>query len=341
MLMDNSSLNNTAPNEYTPAKPNKQGGKILATAVIALIIGGAIASAIFIAINNLNKGSEVSNCDENKQEKISIEPAKDESGKEIAGKGIILDARLTAELAYKTNRVIANVPSSEKSPRVDTTGNFSDYASLSDDMRASIVLSGKLLDNEVVEEIDTAKLPDSFSEKQSLIENGFKKSRIVRISSAIKDEYRYLFGKEFTHFADNVTSDFNTQSCPASYVSDAAYYVLAAQCGGMSTVRHYIYQYKYELDNDKAYVYFGMMAEDWSDNIPSFYSGFRNDDKLVSGLTKEQGESLQGQGVGYEIYDRTTGTYINMLGKVQHYRAVFEKGSDGDFYYKTLEKVND
>lgn len=26
---------------------------------------------------------------------------------------------------------------------------------------------------------------------------------------------------------------------------------------------------------------------------------------------------------------------------VSHYRAVFEKGSDGDFYYKTLERVND
>lgn len=327
MLMDNFSFGGdnsaAAGPAAAPAMPKKQGGKILITAIVALLVGAAIASAIFITINNLNKNGGAANSGD-------------------AKKGTTLDARLTAELAYKTNRIIANTPSAGRSVRdVDTTGQFDDYVNLSNQMRADIVVGSRMYVSEEGEEIDTANLSDSYKDKKWRINNGFKKSFIVRIDDKVKSDYKYLFGEEFTNFPETVSSDYVT-GCPATYVSDGPYYVASVQCGGATDIIHSLYQYKYELDGDKAYVYFAMMAESgFSNERHTFNSGFISEGKLVSGLTDDQKYSLQEQGVGYQVYDIKTDSYIPVKDKVQHYRAVFEKGSDGDFYYKTLEKVND
>ncbi len=318
MLMDNTSFNDTTLNEYAPAKSSKQGGKILATAIIALLVGGAIASAIFLTINNLNG-------------------QKSDTGKEIANNGVVLDARLTAELAYKTNRILAHRPSSERGLYdIDTTGEFQDYANLSNQMRADAVIRGY-----ESEEIDSKDLPDSYDGKKFRVENGFKKSYIIRVNEKVKSDYKYLFGKEFTVFPKSVPHDY-VSGCPADYLSDESYYVMGIQCGGTTTTSYSTYQYKYELDGDKAYVYLAVMAEGDDDaGERAFYSGFEPDSKIITGLTADQKMRMEGRGVGEEIYDVKTDSFVTMVSKVQHYRAVFEKGSDGDFYYKTLEKVND
>ena len=330
MLMDNYSFDGndsaaTSP-AVAPMTSNKQGGRIIIAAIIALLVGAAIASAIFITINNSNKnGGNTAN-------------------NSSAEKNTTLDARLTAELAYKTNRIIVNTASSERAPNAKaSTGRFEDYVNLDDQMRADIVISGWIFNNAfAIEEIKPASLPDSFEKKQQNLNYNYL--WIVRIDDYVKSEYRYLFGKEFTNFPAVVASNLNTQSCPATYVEEASYYVLLeGQCGHVSGQR--LYQYKYELDDDKAYVYFGMMAKYGDGADLTYFNGFRWDNKIISGLTKDQKEQMKDQPLSYWIYypetDDSTDRSELLLDKVQHYRAVFEKGSDGDFYYKTLEKVDD
>jgi hypothetical protein len=340
MLMD--SFNDTAPTEsptVAPKSNKKQGGKIALFTIIALLVGGGIASAIFVAVGYLNQGNHdnrVANCDKNEIENIAVEPVKDDDGNEIAGKSTILDARLTAELAYKTNRIIANIPSSERSPSMDTTGSFDDYINLSDQMRADLVIGSKIFDDSTMETIPATSLPDSYEYKETALNYG--DVNIIRIDDSMKSEYKYLFDKELTSIPDSVISDFNTRSCSASYLKEVSYYVVALGCGGGTDIGHSMYQYKYELEGEKAYVYFAVMAKNGYGNETTFYSGFIKDNKVLD-IAADQKDNITN--VRDLLYNPTDKSYTPLRNIVSHYRAVFEKGSDGDFYYKTLERVND
>jgi hypothetical protein len=345
MLRDNTSNPATTSSPVVAQEPaKKKGGKTALIAIIALLVGGAIASGVFVAIKFLNndpKNNQTANCDKNTIDNIEIEPIKDDDGNNVPDKGIILDARLTAELAYKTNRILANTPSSERAVTMDTTGDFKDYQNLSDQMRADIILGNKT--NPVArldggKEMNVSDLPDSFKDKSALIKDGFKKVDIIEIDNMVKSEYKYLFDKEFTNFPDTITSDFSTDSCGATYSKDGGYYVIFSQCGGGTSIGHSSYQYKYELDGDKAYVYLAIMSTNMNDE--SVYSGFYEEKKALN-LSADNKKDFAYYGAGGEYYNAATGKSELIYKKLQHYRAVFEKGSDNDFYYKTLEKVND
>jgi hypothetical protein len=221
---------------------------------------------------------------------------------------------------------------------MDTTGTFNDYANLSDQMRADIVIGSKIFENNpIAEKVSASDLPDSYTGKQAITRD-YGYAYIIRVDEGIKSEYKYLFDKELTNLPDQVSSDFVTNSCGANYAKDASYYVRWMGCGGGSDTSHSMYQYKYELEGEKAYVYFAVMAMRDSGYDKVFYSGFINDNKILN-LTAEQKGAVNT--VSDSIYNSATGDYDQLINKVGHYRAVFEKGSDGDYYYKTLERVND
>ena len=356
MLMDNYSFDGdnsaAASPAAAPAAPKKQGGKIIIASFVALLVGGAIASAIFLTINNMNgqKGDKVAaNCDRNSLDTIAIQPVKDDNGNEIANKGTILDARLTAELAYKTNRILANTPTSERNVRMDTTGKMSDYTSLSDDMKMQLVM--QQVDVREATKKKIGDLPKE-SDARKTYEKVFGSSSadllshevgIIYVGDAIKSDYKYLFDGEPKTNPD-IYDSFNIQTCHLEWDSVQKFYYTATQCGGGTSIGHSLFQYKYLLDGEKAYVYVAIGAsKDAGDDTEVLYSGFIGDGNQIN-VAKAIKDGISDswyQGVGGDFYNSTNSKYEPIYKYVQHYRAVFEKGSDGDFYYKTLEKVND
>ncbi|MBR5418951.1 hypothetical protein IK110_01750 [Candidatus Saccharibacteria bacterium] len=354
--MDNYSFDGENSAAASPAAasstPKKQGGKILLASFIALLAGGAIASAIFLTINNFGgqKGDKsADNCERNTLENIAIQPAKDDNGNEISGKGTILDARLTAELAYKTNRVLANKATSERNVFMDSTGKMADYVNLSDDMKTQIVM--QQVDVREATKKKVGDLPEDSDARKDYktIYNSDKKYTdaeigVVNINDAIKSDYKYLFDGEIKSYPD-IYDSFSVQACFLNWDSTQKFYYTASQCGGGTSISHSLFQYKYLLDGEKAYVYvaIGSSKDGVDSNSAVFYSGFSSDLKEVK-LTKSEKASYYSSwylGVGGDFYNPTTQDYEPYYKYVQHYRAVFEKGSDGDFYYKTLEKVDD
>jgi hypothetical protein len=354
--MDNYSFDGdnsaAASQAAAPAAPKKQGGKIIIASFVALLVGGAIASAIFLTINNMNgqKGDKVAaNCDRNSLDTIAIQPAKDDNGNEIANKGTILDARLTAELAYKTNRILANTPTSERNVRMDTTGKMSDYTNLSDDMKMQLVMQQvdvrTATKKEVGEFPENSDIRKRYAEiykntdtEYSVIEVG-----VIYVDDAIKSDYKYLFNGEPKTYPD-IYDSFNIQTCNLEWDNVQKIYYTATQCGGGTSIGHSLFQYKYLLDGEKAYVYVAIGAsKDAGDDNEVLYSGFIGDGNQINAAKaiKEGISDAWYQGVGGDFYNPTSSDYEPIYKYVQHYRAVFEKGSDGDFYYKTLEKVND
>lgn len=327
MLMDNMNSGAAMAAPSMAAKANKkQGTRILIASFVALLVGAAATAAVFVAINKAsgdNKDDKVANCDSDKKEPIAITPEKDKDGNEIADKGIISDAKLINRLAYKTNRIVSGVASSERSIHgADTGGNIDALKQLSDERKVQIIFT-KYFDDDY-EMIDINQLPDDYADKQALKADGYTTVAVSRITDTIKSDYRDLFGSDFDNRPETIISDFLTQSCGATYNKKNDYYVHYVGCGGANSIAYNSYQYKYELDGDKAYVYLALARAEQD------YSSYPNDTVYNDWSGNNDVSDGNSSYIGKDDY-----------GKYAHYRAVFERASDGDFYYQTIEKVND
>ena len=253
-----------APIVAAPVKKPSCKGKVTVAAIIAALVGGGIASGVFLTINAIKgqsdyRGEVVSSS--STLENVAIKPFKDENGNEEINKGIILDARLTAELAYKTNRIIAGSASSERTiSNMDTTGTMADYVNLSDDNKTQIVMR-KVDWNTAGVHKKYAELPDNSEVKAnkdiaSLYADG---ATVIYIDDNIKSDYKYLFDSELTAHPD-VDDSFAVGACFLQWDDKNNFYYNATQCGGATSIGHSLYQYKYELDGDKAYVYLAIVS---------------------------------------------------------------------------------
>ena len=302
-LMDNMNDNNAPVTQGN----KKQSSKILIASVVALLVGAAAASAVFIGINGgLDFGKK--NTTSNNAE--TAKPVEDDS---------VLSQSLIHELAYKTNRIFAISSSAGRYvDSVDTTGDMDDYKKLPDELKATIVIRNAIRDGRT-EMMNVSDLGDS-EIKTILQETGLTTVPVTKVDDDIKADYKNLFGADFTNQADSSVSlwaDGSWSGCAIGSVDGV--YVQYAPCGGYNPGHVNIYQYKYEVDGGKVYVYFATQLVDDQGKI---YKDLERKNLLAG-----EGNMLNHLSTEYEKYN--------------HYRAVFEKNDDGNYIYKTVEEVND
>lgn len=324
MLMDNSSFNGveSAPvmqPVVAPVKPKKQGGKILAIVIISIIFGALATSAVFVTLGAF-KGDKKSN------NGSSSTAAETQDGE-------IKDAKLIAELTYKTNRILGNNPSVEQTVLLNSYGQIAPYQNLSDKDKVMIVLAAKDYNN--LREVPVSELPDSFEMKKShFVRNGIDTASVIDVDEKLESDYQMLFGDSDPVWVNQTNG--STNGCPRfNYVPEKKYYVFSGQCGGVYPWAYYSSQYKYTREGDKAYVYlkpvsvYHAMAEG---QLNTVYSGFGKEASKV-GLPQETMDNIA-DGNDYLISQ-------NISSFTKKYRAVYEKDSNGNYAYKTIEEVKE
>ncbi len=300
--------------------PKKQGGKILAIAIIAMLVGAAGASAVFVGLNggfDFSKKSS-SQTSDNKSENKGDENKDGEDEKE-SEEVEISDATLKATIIKKANVVFRSQESEDtlKSPSI--FDDFSKYENPSKETKSRIILA--FFDGK--DTISSKDIPSKYMNdylKQYYAENPSDTIPAIKIDDKVKNYYKSLFGDEMTEFPDNAANNNYFNTCGMVYIPELnTYSVIAVGCGGAISVWPIAYQYKVTTKGDKAYAYFAIGLHNSDEN--KIYGYFdKKDTVLVSNVEKITSENYK---------------------QIPHYRAVFEKQSDGNYIYKTAERVND
>lgn len=332
MLMDNqNTFQSSVPPTPAPAPtvpsaapaPAKKTGNVILIAILCLILGAAIAVGIIVGINGgFNFGGKSSDGGSSSSPKVD-----DEITEEVA----IEDTDLIASLTKKANIVIAGTISSERSLKnIEYSGNIGDYQSMTSEMKSREFLSASIRNIDNSEEVKVSDLPSSVASKETLIEQAGADYVIssMRVTDSMRNDYKDIFGEELI-MIDKVDASKIT-GCTYTYVPEMdSYVMLLLGCGGGSDHWALSYQTKHTKQGKNAYVYFALGQIDSSDES---YVYMRSDVTVNSDIVER-----------FDDWDSASAYKIDAsnYAKYTQYRAVFEENEEGNYIYKTFEKVNE
>lgn len=149
----------------------------------------------------------------------------------------------------------------------------------------------------------------------------------VKKKTDVEKMYLKYFGtKEFTHK--------RTTSCSGDYSYDEAnqvYYVYEPACGGSGPLSYYLYMNKMTTKGNKAYVYLNAFAieGDVDENNDITYNVYKDVSKTKvyqKNITEEESNSFKVDSTNAHNFDQ--------------YKFTFEKDTKGNYYFKSISKVN-
>ena len=153
--------------------------------------------------------------------------------------------------------------------------------------------------------------------------NPQKYNVILHSKQKLDQEYAKLFGKIDTELPDRII-----ETCPFfTYVEELSTYAYRNACGKSQYKINYYYQYRYEQQDDKAYVYFAAGS-----SIPN------KDGKYSTLYSDMDAEKILYTDGDYEEYTISKDNYTIF----SQYRLVFKKENKNsdNYIYEKLEKVN-
>ena len=313
MLMDNSN--------YVPvAQGKKEGGKILIIAIIALLVGAAAATAIIVSINggfNFGKKEETTSKEKKAEDKVAD--------------GDITDDKTIIELSYKANFVLSHGYDAVAAKEM-TTSEFKyyglkDYAGLTASQKIGSVVRSFMDDETVMTKDQWAKVSDK--ERNTLakryssesVEDFYVGLNVIDNVDRIKERYQYIYGS----YGESIPAEADGVSIVCgnyNYLSSINVFATVNGCGDLGAHEIKIEQYKYEQSGNLAYVY--------------FVAGVTVPNANGDGKEEYYGDLDKATKVSYNGYVSVNNTSV----KYTRYRVVFEQEDDGNYIYKTVEKVN-
>ena len=197
-------------------------------------------------------------------------------------------------------------------------------------MKSKRFLSTSILSKDDSQRVKINDLPDSVANKKTLAEQagGDYSLSSMKVTDDMKKEYKNIFGEELTMVKEVDASA--TTGCTFTYVPELNSYVaLLLGCGGSTDHWPMSYQVKYTKQGEKAYVY---IALGQADSSATDYLYMRSDTSMNSGIVES-----------FDNWDSFSAYKIDASNYTKYtlYRAVFEKNDDGNYIYKTFEKVNE
>ena len=296
--------------------PKPKTHKKLIVAIVLLIAIIASVTAIILVSNNLfsrqqgnagSTGNEIK--DENKINALTIKANR------------ILSLGANKESATKT-LVHQMAMDSQKMP----LATFENLES-NDNDKAVIVLSAYDIDGEGITPEEVAY----FNEVTNLnTSTDYIYKFIGATKNEVEKDLKDLFGSN-SYLSPVITG--NGYSIIWNEKNDAYYGSISAPSHTTGTLTSHYYQYKYEETNYKAYVYIagGVVKTDTS--------------KGTNNTTNNLYYSLDGNGNSKQLDSKNTkdnnlineGNYKNF----SHYRLVFQIEDNGNYSYKTIEKISD
>ena len=296
--------------------PKPKTHKKLIVAIVLLIAIIASVTAIILVSNNLfsrqqgnagSTGNEIK--DENKINALTIKANR------------ILSLGANKESATKT-LVHQMAMDSQKMP----LATFENLES-NDNDKAVIVLSAYDIDGEGITPEEVAY----FNEVTNLnTSTDYIYKFIGATKNEVEKDLKDLFGSN-SYLSPVITG--NGYSIIWNEKNDAYYGSISTPSHTTGTLTSHYYQYKYEETNYKAYVYIagGVVKTDTS--------------KGTNNTTNNLYYSLDGNGNSKQLDSKNTkdnnlineGNYKNF----SHYRLVFQIEDNGNYSYKTIEKISD
>ena len=296
--------------------PKPKTHKKLIVAIVLLIAIIASVTAIILVSNNLfsrqqgnagSTGNEIK--DENKINALTIKANR------------ILSLGANKESATKT-LVHQMAMDSQKMP----LATFENLES-NDNDKAVIVLSAYDIDGEGITPEEVAY----FNEVTNLnASTDYIYKFIGATKNEVEKDLKDLFGSN-SYLSPVITG--NGYSIIWNEKNDAYYGSISTPSHTTGTLTSHYYQYKYEETNYKAYVYIagGVVKTDTS--------------KGTNNTTNNLYYSLDGNGNSKQLDSKNTkdnnlineGNYKNF----SHYRLVFQIEDNGNYSYKTIEKISD
>lgn len=328
MLMDNTSFNgeNQASMPMQPiaqGAPKKQGGKTVIIAIIALLVGAAIASAIFICLNG--------GFDFSKKEAEKTSEQKNEEKKDA--ETTITDDTIIKELAEKVNIVLAR-GYDKTSNKTITTWDFNDklgsFSNIKKSEKMGDIVRFFAFNNRDVQPMTKAQLSSlTASEIETLKKNtswtnpttdGLEGAYLVfKNSSEVKKKYQYVFGESLDEMPEK--ADGSSVYCGNYiYLSTLDAFVSGNGCGDYGASEISFKQLSYKQTSEQAYVYF--LA-----------------DVTVPGPDNQKGAHYAGLDSKNKIADDAV-AFSDEDAYVK-YRVVFDKQDNGNYAYNTVEEVKD
>lgn len=296
--------------------PKPKTHKKLIVAIVLLIAIIVSVTAIILVSNNLfsrqqgnagSTGNEIK--DENKINALTIKANR------------ILSLGANKESATKT-LVHQMAMDSQKMP----LATFENLES-NDNDKAVIVLSAYDIDGEGITPEEVAY----FNEVTNLnTSTDYIYKFIGATKNEVEKDLKDLFGSN-SYLSPVITG--NGYSIIWNEKNDAYYGSISAPSHTTGTLTSHYYQYKYEETNYKAYVYIagGVVKTDTS--------------KGTNNTTNNLYYSLDGNGNSKQLDSKNTkdnnlindGNYKDF----SHYRLVFQIEDNGNYFYKTIEKISD
>ncbi len=296
--------------------PKPKTHKKLIVAIVLLIAIIASVTAIILVSNNLfsrqqgnagSTGNEIK--DENKINALTIKTNR------------ILSLGANKESATKT-LVHQMAMDSQKMP----LATFENLGS-NDNDKAVIVLSAYDIDGEGITPEEVAY----FNEVTNLnTSTDYIYKFIGATKNEVEKDLKDLFGSN-SYLSPVITG--NGYSIIWNEKNDAYYGSISAPSHTTGTLTSHYYQYKYEETNYKAYVYIagGVVKTDTS--------------KGTNNTTNNLYYSLDGNGNSKQLDSKNTkdNNLINDSNykNFSHYRLVFQIEDNGNYSYKTIEKISD
>lgn len=333
--MDNTSFNgeNQASMPMQPitqGAPKKQGGKTVIIAIIALLVGAAIASAIFICLNGGfdfgKKGGSKTNEQQSSKEEQDAEAT-------------ITDEKTIKELAEKTNIILArgyDKTSDKKITTWDFTYSLESFSTLKTSEKMGDIVRLFAWDNNDVQPMTKEQFSKLTSaEIQTLKDDcgwdrpttdGLKDVYLVLKNNAdVKKKYQYVFGETLDKMPEK--ADGAHVACGNYiYLSSIDSFVAGNGCGDLGASRLIFKQLSYKQTDSKAYVEF--IVDITVPDASSVGSSDASTDKHCVNFSCSKTIDAKTEAFSDES------TYVK-------YRAVFDKQDDGNYAYKTIEEVKD
>ena len=147
----------------------------------------------------------------------------------------------------------------------------------------------------------------------------------------LQEAYKKLFGEELDLTAKAISLSVSYISCPTYFPELKA--VVDGMCGGgMGLNEQYTYVNDVVLDGDKIYSYFNFIDSDYA------YGDWLSESvNTIDSAICYDNFDKQPTADCWIYFD--TGITSNTYKKLHNYRLVFEKNADGNYIYKTAEKV--
>lgn len=329
MLMDNS--NSSGADFVAPTRSKKQGGKIAAVAILMLVLGGVMATAVFATING---GFDFS---KNKSDNSSVSTNSVSSSAEEQD---ISDLRVLGELAYKNSVILSGGTETAIAPEIYTDNDDTRYNGaaffngLNDsDKVSSIIIAtkGTINSDDYIDDEEAGKISDDDYAKVKEIDADKKWNTyyaLVARADELRPYYEYIYG-DIKEFPDE-TNNYSDSICPTTiYLKSLAAYFKGHGCGGMNfPYKIGAYRYKYTTQGNQANVYFAAGLRTYATVNPEETFAYFYD--------LEKSKTMSGT-----FYEWNWGPNSNSYQDFAHYKMVFEKDSNGNYIYKSVEKVED